>query len=99
MVLQSTRSPPPAYPNNSTPISSQTIVARTSYTFAPTDDTYVKQGTPTTNYGTAAQIIVDSSPIKDILLKFNVQVPGTITGATLRLYEVDSSDKGGDFHT
>jgi len=72
---------------------------QTTYKFNPTDDTYVEQDTPTTNYGTSTEITADSSPVKDILVKFSVQVSGQITSATLRLYQIDSSDKGGDFHS
>jgi len=72
---------------------------QTTYRFNPTDDTYVEQDTPTTNYGASTEITTDTSPIKDILIKFNVQVTGQITSATLRLYQIDTSDKGGNFHT
>jgi PKD repeat protein len=87
--------------NNTTVKSSQilNVKTQTTYTFTPTDDTYVEQDTPTTNYGTSTEITVDSSPVKQILLKFNVQISGQVTGATLRLFQVDSSDRGGDFHT
>ncbi len=76
-----------------------TIATQNSFTFPPTDDAYVQQDTPTTNYGASTVTIVDNNPVKNILLKFNVQVSGTITGATLRLFQVDVSDRGGDFHT
>lgn len=72
---------------------------QTMYKFNPTDDTYVEQDTPTSNYGTSTEITTDTSPVKDILIKFNVQVTGQITSATLRLYQIDASDKGGNFHT
>ena len=72
---------------------------QTTYRFNSTDDTYVEQDTPTTNYGTSTEITTDTSPIKDILIKFSVQVTGQITSATLRLYQIDTSDKGGNFHT
>lgn len=87
--------------NRTTARSSQTVNVKTqtSYTFRPTDDTYVEQDTPTTNYGTSTEITVDSSPLKDILLKFNVQISGQVTSATLQLFQVDASDRGGDFHT
>ncbi len=75
------------------------VKSQVSYTFSPTDDATVDQSNPGTNYGSSPQIIVDASPVRNMLLKFNVQVPGQVTGATLRLFQVDSSDRGGDFHT
>ncbi len=76
-----------------------TVTSQNSSIFSPTDDAYVQQNTPSTNYGTSTEIDVDNSPVKNILLKFNVQVTGTISAATLRLFQVDASDLGGDFHT
>ncbi|MGZ8602864.1 MAG: CBM96 family carbohydrate-binding protein, partial [Actinomycetota bacterium] len=37
-------------------------------------------------------------PVSDGVLKFNVNVPGQITGAKLRLFCVDSSSVGGTFY-
>ncbi len=76
-----------------------TLTSQNSSAFSPTDDAYVQQDTPSTNYGTSTEIDVDNSPVKNIMLKFNVQVTGTISSATLRLFQVDTSDIGGDFHT
>ena len=68
--------------------------------FTPTGDTYVEADTPATVYGTSTQIIADNSPIKHLLVKFNVSgLNGkTVTSAKLRLYCVDPSNFGGDFH-
>gem|GEM_PF-2956618 len=87
--------------NNTTAKSSRIIPVKTqtTYSFTPTDDTYVEQDTPATNYGTSTEITTDSSPVKNILLKFNVQISGQVTSATLQLFQVDASDKGGDFHS
>jgi fibronectin type 3 domain-containing protein len=67
--------------------------------FSPTDDTYVQQAQPTQTAGSATTLQVDNSPVKDILLKFNVSgfAPQSITGAKLRLYVTDPSANGGDF--
>jgi hypothetical protein len=94
-----------------TPTKTNTVVAsptRTStatpvgnsFTFTPADDTYIYQTNGNTNYGSATTLQVDNSPVKNILLKFNVSgLSGqTITGAKLRLYAVDASNKGGDFY-
>ncbi len=55
---------------------------------------------PTNNYGAASTMGTDSSPVKNILLKFTVSGVGTrsVKSAKLRLYCVDSSAKGGDFY-
>lgn len=68
-------------------------------TFAPTDDTYVQQTLPDQAAGSATTLQVDNSPVKNILLKFNVSGfgPQSITGAKLRLYVTDPSARGGDF--
>ncbi|HEX2996343.1 MAG TPA: DNRLRE domain-containing protein [Anaerolineales bacterium] len=71
-----------------------------TFTFAPTDDSYVYQTNATTNYGSAITLQADNGPVKNILLKFNVSgLSGqTVTSAKLRLYVTDPSDKGGDFY-
>jgi len=69
-------------------------------TFTPADDTYIKFDSPGTNFGSASSLQVDNSPIKHMLLKFVVSGVGaqTVTTAKLRLYVLDSSGSGGDFH-
>ena len=69
-------------------------------TFAPTDDTYVQQASPTTTAGTSTRIQVDGSPVKEILLKFNVTglAGRPVTSARLRLYTTDPSSVGGSFY-
>ncbi|MDQ3870276.1 MAG: DNRLRE domain-containing protein, partial [Chloroflexota bacterium] len=68
-------------------------------TFAVTADAYVQQDLATTNFGAATSIDVDSSPLKNLLMKFNVSglTGRKITGATLRVYCIDSSSVGGEF--
>jgi calcineurin-like phosphoesterase family protein len=69
-------------------------------TFTPTADTYVQSDTPTTNYGSANQFVTDNSPIRNMLLKFAVLGIGnkSVISAKLRLYCVDGSPFGGEFH-
>lgn len=78
-----------------------TPVPPPSLTFTPTDDTYIQASSPNTTAGSATTIQVDNSPVKDILLKFNVTgLSGRqVLGATLRIHNTDPSPKGGDFHT
>jgi hypothetical protein len=68
--------------------------------FQPAKDTYVNADTPTTAYGAATKIYADNSPVRKALLAFNVAGTGgcVIAAAHLRLYNVDSSPRGGEFH-
>ena len=52
------------------------------------------------NAGSSVQFVVDNNPIKNALLKFNVAGVGTQTvlSAKLRLYCIDPSPFGGEFH-
>ena len=65
--------------------------------FRATDDSFVDRGRPNRNYGTNSSLKVDGSPKRDILAKFNVREIGArkITGAKLRIYTTDPSDKSG----
>lgn len=70
------------------------------YTLNPIADATIRQDLPDKNYGSSKTLQTDNSPIKNFLLKFNVTGVGNrqIINATLRLYNVDASNKGGDFH-
>jgi PKD repeat protein len=67
-------------------------------TFTPAADATIRSGAPTANYGGAATLETDASPVQDFLLKFNVTgVQGQpLTKAALRLYATNPSDRGGD---
>ncbi|GAA3771765.1 hypothetical protein GCM10022225_68820 [Plantactinospora mayteni] len=70
-------------------------------TFTPVADTYVQNDTPSTNYGTSAQVVVDNSPVRRTFLRFTVSgVSGQFTGAKLRLRTISGnsgSPSGGSF--
>jgi hypothetical protein len=68
--------------------------------FQPSKDTYVNADTPTTAYGAKTKTYADNSPVKKALLAFHVAGTGgcSIAAAHLRLYNVDSSPRGGEFH-
>jgi hypothetical protein len=88
----------------SDPATATTPPAPTTFTFTPTDDAYVEQISPSTNFGAAARIVTDHSPVDDALMKFTVATGGcAITSATLSLTvgttSTDASPKGGDLHT
>jgi Big-like domain-containing protein len=61
-------------------------------------DATIAKKYPKTNYGGDPSVTVDKSPLKQFLLKFRVTgLEGkTVKSATLRLVNMDSSDKGGD---
>ncbi len=69
-------------------------------TFTPIDDSYVESDLPASNFGRATAMGVDNKPVKNILLKFSVAGigSGTVRSAKLRLFCVDASPKGGEFH-
>jgi chitodextrinase len=71
-----------------------------SLTFTPTDDSYAEQGA-TTPFGSSARIVTDDSPVRHMLVRFNVSGTGgrAVLSAKLRLHCVDPSPKGGDFHS
>jgi hypothetical protein len=67
-----------------------------------TADTYVQDTAPTTNFGTATQLKVDSSPVLRTFLKFTVSgLTEPVTSAKLRIHTADtnkaSSNVGGTF--
>ena len=66
-------------------------------TFKPVADAHVDSAYPATSYGTATAMWVDSSPRKQIFLRFDVSglAGKTVTGARLRLYQRDNADTGG----
>ena len=72
----------------------------TSLTFTPVADAYVKSDRSSSNYGGSSSLRADGSPIEHILLKFSVSGIGTgqVVKAVVRLYNTNSSGKGGDFY-
>jgi hypothetical protein len=68
--------------------------------FTVTDDATIKQDTPTIGYGAEPDLIADSDPRQDFLLKFTVSgVNGrTVTKATLVLVATDPGAAGAKVH-
>ncbi|HYU86890.1 MAG TPA: DNRLRE domain-containing protein [Kribbellaceae bacterium] len=70
-------------------------------TFTPVADTYVQNSTPTTNYGTSSQIVVDNSPVRRMFLKFTVSgLTEVVSSAKLRIHTAggnSGSNNGGTF--
>ncbi|OAB47599.1 DUF7594 domain-containing protein [Paenibacillus antarcticus] len=68
-----------------TPIS---VLASTTITLSPSDDSYVQQSNPTSNYGTTTSLIIKNDPTasRSAFLKFNLTGTAGITSAKLRVY-------------
>jgi hypothetical protein len=90
----------PAPTNTPTRTPTSTAATQIVLTFMPAADTYVQSDTPTTNYGAASRFVVDNSPVRNTLLKFTVSGIGnrSVSRVRLRLYCVDGSPVGGEFH-
>jgi hypothetical protein len=59
------------------------------------DDAHVEDGHRTTNYGSATEMVTDSSPLTRSFLRFEVApLEGTATRAVLRLHVTDKSVNG-----
>jgi hypothetical protein len=94
---------PPTLTDIPTSTATATIATTTPNTvlrFAPDADTYIQADLPTNSFGSSTQIVVDNSPIRNMLLKFTVLGISTrsVLSAKLRLYCVDGSPFGGEFH-
>ena len=63
-------------------------------TLSPIDDARVAQGSPNTNYGNDALLLVDGSPVLHSYLRFDVTTDLPVTRARLRLYATDKSSNG-----
>jgi hypothetical protein len=74
--------------------------APNTLTFTAVADTWVQDISPTTNYGAQPSVGVDGSPVKHILLRFDVAGLGgrPVLSAKLRVYCVDPSSLGGELH-
>ncbi|MDI1463190.1 DNRLRE domain-containing protein [Catellatospora sp. KI3] len=71
------------------------LAAAATATFTPVADTYVQQSTASTNYGTATQFIVDSSPARRSFLRFTVSgISSPITSVKLRIKTTSALDAG-----
>ncbi|HLO27711.1 MAG TPA: DNRLRE domain-containing protein [Anaerolineales bacterium] len=70
----------------------------TTLTFTPDADAYVKQSSPSTNYGIASSLQVNGASNPDIesFLRFTVTgVSGTVQNARLRLYTTTNGTRNG----
>src|SRR5215207_446011 len=72
--------------------------------FTAVADAYVSSARPGRNFGTQTRLEVDSSPVENTYLRFNVQgLTGSVTGATLEVYGLSGKgrriDGGHDVRT
>jgi chitodextrinase len=86
--------------NVSNQSSTKTVTTPTgsSLSFAPDDDAEVRSDDANGQFGSRATILADASPDRDSLLKFTVSGVGSqqVTGAKLRVYDLDRAPVGGD---
>jgi hypothetical protein len=79
-------------------ISEEQAEAATPLTFTPDADSYVKQSSPSANYGTATSLQVNggSNPAIESFLRFTVTgASGTIQSARLRIYVTTNGTRNG----
>ncbi len=90
---------PATCPGSATPTSVTTPAAGGTLQLIATDDATIQLASPATNYGRAGTLEVDNSPVKHVLLRFDLSAVGTqaVTRAVLRLRVTDSSSMGGSF--
>lgn len=79
-------------------VTSETLASNDILVFTPIGDATVKSDSPDTNYGDASELQVDNNPYDNFLVKFNVTGINnrSVLSAKLRLFNVNSSDMGGD---
>jgi len=95
-----TEGPSPTATNTASTTPTITPAMEQELIFVPSDDASLHATSPATNYGIAPNLEVDASSEKDTLLRFDVTGIGTssVENVTLRLYNIDASDFGGNFH-
>jgi acid phosphatase len=73
-----------------------TVAASQNFTFNPLADSYVKAGSPATNYGTFTTLRVDNSPIANSYLRFSVSglVGQAVSQARLLIHANSASPQG-----
>src|ERR1035437_3426507 len=74
--------------------------ASSTVSLVPSADSYVSSAATSTNFGTAAQLRIDGSPLVGSYLAFDLRsVSGGITAVTLQLYANSASSAGYEVHT
>jgi hypothetical protein len=79
--------------------SGATVSAASPVVVVPSADSYVSSATPSTNFGTAAQLRIDGSPLTRSYMAFDLRsVSGVIAAATLRIYANSAAPAGYEVH-
>lgn len=85
----------------SSPVAVSVNNAGVVLTFTPNADATIKSGSPTANFGNSARLELDASPVEHFLLRFavsGISAIQSVQSAKLRLFNIDASGFGGDFH-
>jgi len=92
--------PTPSITPTSTRTSTSTPSCGNIFTFFAQDDATISSLYPLNNYGADSMLSADNDPIEHFLVKFDVGGLGNsdILRATLKLYNVNDSTKGGDLY-
>lgn len=78
-----------------TPTATPTPTPGGTVTLVTVADTFVDADTPSTPYGTGTQLIADGSPVRELLLRFDLtSLSGPVQSARLRLHVANSSSAG-----
>ena len=81
--------------SNTASVTTPPLPSSGTSTFAAVADSYVDASKPTSNYGSAASLRFDASPVVASYLRFNVtNVVGTVTHVALRFYPTSSNSAG-----
>jgi chitodextrinase len=68
-------------------------------TFNPIADSYVDASVPSTNFGSNVKLRVDTSPVVNSYLRFDVSgLTGTVTAVTLKIYATSGLNAGFEVH-
>jgi hypothetical protein len=93
VVVTGSDDPTTSSSSTSTSSTTTTTTPTVTNTVVPTADTFVQSDTATTNYGTVSRIPVDSSPVRQIFMRFDLSaLSGPVQAATLRLHVSSLAD-------
>ena len=79
-------------PSTASAVTTPAPTGPTTVQFVAVEDTYTDLQAPTTNFGTAANVFSDTSPMQQGYLRFNVTgITGAVQSAVVRLFVTDSA--------
>src|SRR5690606_34815436 len=103
VTATATTTTPTATPTTTTPTATATTTGTPGpvMTFSPTDDSWVRSTSPSSNYGSqdTVRVRLTASETINTYLKFNLSgITGPVQGAKLRLFVADDSPSGGSIY-